>query len=161
MFRPKEIVSEETDEKFEEFENSLDKLSQDVNNLDVKVEEINFDRIFQLREPLDPVSSQVITRRVVMPINITLAGQTASSAQAYGVMFSADRSCFLESVSESHSTAAGAGTLQLVKCTSGEAIIAGDDILSTTFDFTALANQLQFRDWQSGFFQTAELLFFG
>lgn len=149
------------EEKLEELESQYRGVLTELNSLKIKVEGIGLDRIFQLKEPLDPVSSQVIKRRVIHPVTYTVSGTDASSAIALNaVIFSADRAFFLESIAESHSTAEGTGRLQFEKLSSAEAIRGGDPILSNTINLAAVANVVQFRDFQSGFYTSAETLFF-
>lgn len=59
MFTPRDILSEDTESKLEEFEESLDKLSQDLKSIQSKVEELE-NKPTSLSFPLDPISARVI-----------------------------------------------------------------------------------------------------
>lgn len=74
---------------------------------------------------------------------ITATVITASTAGNFGVIFTALHPCEIMRAYESHTTAgtdAGAVTLNLEKLTSGEALDAGDSVLTTGWNLKSTAN---------------------
>lgn len=130
---------ETANRRFSFFAREMDQIRNDVSSL-------MFGQQFQLTPPLDPSSQRVIKDLLVFPISHSLVGQNAQSASLYGIMFSADRPYVLESVAESHGTAAGSGSLQLIRAQAGESLAQGDNLLSTTFDLTASAGTARVRN---------------
>lgn len=143
------IKDEETFNSFDEVEGlkrQFESVLMEVRKLENSFALSEFDRGFQLKSPLDSTSQKVIKDLLIFPIVKSLPGNEAQSASLYGYIFSADRAYLLESVAESHGTAASNGSLQLVRCQGAEKISQGDNLLTTTFDLTASAGTARIRN---------------
>lgn len=81
-----------------------------------------------------------------LPIPVVIQDTSAATAANYGVFWTAPFPCYVVGFTETHKTAgsdAGAVTLQLEKLNSGEALDAGDTLLSTALSLKTTANTPQ------------------
>lgn len=84
-----------------------------------------------------------ILRKGGFPVSAFLFGTAPATAANYDVFFVAPRPCEILWVSETHRVAGsdpGSVTLNLEILDSGEALGAGDSVLSTAFDLKSTAN---------------------
>ena len=136
----------------------VEEIKKKLDSVLVELQEIKNNN-FQLSFPLDVISKSIIKDLFVFPVVTHLEGQNASSASLYGIIFSADRTYVLESIAESHGTAASNGTLQFVKMVGVQSISSGSAILVTTFDLTTTAGTARIRNLgEDGGFATAQTL---
>lgn len=75
---------------------------------------------------------------IIVPLELS-----ANASITDQVVWIAPFACEVFAAYEIHATAASAGTVQLVKCTSGQAITSGTSLLTTAFDLTSTANTQQ------------------
>jgi len=76
----------------------------------------------------------------------SLPGDWSQTAARFGVFFTAQRPCYVKSISEVHTVAgsdAGAVTLQVERLTGTAAPGAGTNLLMTAFDLKGTANTVQ------------------
>lgn len=92
-----------------------------------------------LGEGLEPIDQRAF-------ITIVIPDTSAATAANYGVFFTATRSCRLISVKERHKTAGTDGsavTLQIERLTSGTALDAGTELLTSALSLKATADTTQ------------------
>lgn len=92
---------------------------------------------------LDPNFDYRYLRGKIERINHVIPDTSAATAANYGVFFIALAPGVVEEFWETHKTAAGNGTLDLEKLTSGQALDAGTTVLSSALSLTGTADTPQ------------------
>lgn len=96
---------------------------------------------------LTPYQRLLLLRITPKAVSGVVVGTDAATATNYGTFFIADRSYRVLDISEEHRTAgtnAGAVTISVEKCETGEAEGAGDDLLATALSLKTTAATPQF-----------------
>jgi len=130
----------------ETLQNDQLKLRRRIENSESKISTFEKE-VGTLTLPLNPRTIQAINTRVVYPVTVNLFGTNAATAANYDVFFTADTSCQVVSISETHrvlGTDAGAVTLNVEKLTSGQTLGAGVNILTTALSLKTTINIPQY-----------------
>lgn len=81
-----------------------------------------------------------VLRKGGFAVSMTLPGATAATAANYCVFFTAPRAVDVFWASETHRVGTATGTLQLEILDPGEALDAGDTVLTTAWDLNSTVN---------------------